>query len=52
MKLALEQLLTKVLATMDVADVPPAVMATEDAALGDYTTNVALRHAKPLKKSP
>lgn len=52
MKLALEQLFTKVLATMDVVDVPPAVMATEDATLGDYTTNVALRLAKPLKKSP
>ncbi len=45
-------MLVAVLGEMGVTEVVPVVAHAEDAAHGDYTTNVALRLAKPFKKSP
>ncbi|MCL4200188.1 arginine--tRNA ligase [Patescibacteria group bacterium] len=52
MKTQLQSVLETVLLGMGVPDVAPAVMISEDARHGDYTTNVAMKLAKPLKKSP
>lgn len=52
MKDALQSLLISVLSEMGITDVVPDVSMTEDSRFGEYTTNVALKLAKPLKKSP
>ncbi len=52
MKAHLQQLLTDILKDMGVSDVAPDVSISEDPSHGDYTTNIAMKLAKPLKKSP
>lgn len=52
MKQQLQHIFLSVLQSMGVDDVMPDVSISEDSAHGEYTTNVALRLAKQLKKSP
>ena len=52
MKNAIQSLLISVLSEMGITDVVPDVTIAEDSRFGEYTTNVALKLAKSLKKSP
>lgn len=52
MKDALVQLVQEVLAGMGVAGVVPDVTISDDPVHGEYTTNIAMKLAKTLKKSP
>ena len=52
MKKQLELLLLQIIHNLGVDDVTPGVTSVEDARHGDYTTNIALRLTKILKKSP
>lgn len=52
MKTQLQSVLEKVLVVMGVSGVTPLVTISEDAGYGDYTTNIAMKLASPLKKSP
>lgn len=52
MKTELQAVLQQILKDMGIADVTPEVSISDDAVHGDYTTNIAMRLAKPLKKSP
>ena len=52
MKKQLEKKLLQIIQGLGVTDVVPEVKIIEDSRHGDYTTNVAMKLAKPLKKSP
>lgn len=52
MKDAIQSLLISVLAQMGVTGVAPDVTISDDARNGEYTTNIAMKLAKSLKKSP
>jgi arginyl-tRNA synthetase len=52
MKSLLQQLLQMILKDMGVTDLVPEVSISDDPAHGEYTTNVAMKVAKSLKKSP
>ena len=52
MKNELTGLLQKIIQEFGVTDVVPEVKIIDDATHGDYTTNIAMRLAKQLKKSP
>ncbi|MCL4360033.1 arginine--tRNA ligase [Patescibacteria group bacterium] len=52
MKHAISFLLQSVLTDLGVPDVVPEVEISDDPKHGDYTTNIALRLSKQLKKSP
>ena len=52
MKHELQLLLGVILEDMGVRDVVPDVTISDDPRNGEYTTNIALKLAKPLKKSP
>jgi len=52
MKLQLQYLLQHILQDMGVSDVVVDVSISEDAVHGEYTSNVAMKLAKSLKKSP
>lgn len=52
MKNKLQQLLQEILRDMGVPEIVPDVSISEDPAHGEYTTNIALRLSKQLKKSP
>lgn len=52
MKQHIQNFLQEILTDMGVTDVVPDVAISEDSRHGEYTTNVAMRLAKQLKKSP
>jgi len=52
MKQSLQQLFGSILSEMGVSHVIADVTISEDAGHGDYTTNIAMKLAKSLKKSP
>jgi arginyl-tRNA synthetase len=52
MKNELTGLLQKIIQEFGVTDVVPEVKIIDDATHGDYTTNIAMRLSKQLKKSP
>ncbi len=52
MKIAIQQHLVRILESMGIADVLPAVEVPEDPTHGDYTTNVAMLLSRQLKKAP
>ncbi len=52
MKYSLQRLVLHVLGEIGVTDVTPEVSISADFRHGDYTTNIAMRLSKQLKKSP
>lgn len=52
MKNQLQKLFQEILKDIGITDVVPEVSQVEDAAHGEYTSNVAMRLSKQLKKSP
>ncbi len=52
MKRDLQQLLQEILKDMGVVNVTPDVTISDDSHNGEYTTNIAMRLAKTLNKSP